>query len=104
MSEPGAECLKHQSDWQYWERGRCHCLGCLRDSVQEAGGMLVALAGKVVRCEGLPSTHRSDWPKRITWAELECMAQTAEGAAKGWAVEMRKIADSISDKPRGEGR
>ena len=29
-----SDCLKHPSDWQYWQYRRCHCLGCERDALQ----------------------------------------------------------------------
>ncbi len=29
-SEMAGGCNEHSSEWQYWQAGQCHCLGCER--------------------------------------------------------------------------
>jgi hypothetical protein len=88
-------CMIHSVGWQYRERGKWHCLGCLRDSWRAGSDELIRLSAEIVRCGGMPSPYRDDWPKRLRWVQVQRVADHANDKAKGWAIRLRNIIDSI---------
>ena len=57
---------------------------------------LVHIAAELVMGAGVPSIYREDWPKRITWAEIQRRLEVAEERAKTLGCRVSDLAKQIT--------
>ena len=58
---------------------------------RDSKARLMAIAGQMVRMEGIPSQFRDDWPDRITWQTISAKLGRMEHQIKEWATEIAEV-------------
>ena len=68
--------------------------------MDSAKSELIKMAAEMAMCKNMPSWHFDDWgwPKGMqvtSWRKVFDSATKAEDQCKGWAIRLRKIADTL---------
>jgi hypothetical protein len=61
------DCLNHSGDWQYWRKGKRHCLGCLKDAVEKN-----KKPPTLNIVSSIPVKHKYKPHKKYPWFCSEC--------------------------------